>query len=452
MVDRSETSEGTGSDGSSDVCRRNFLRKSALTTLAATFSTGCITQLLPRRGDPERTRRDGPPQRSPLEVRDTSIVRADVTPGSDVSGVVGDVGSGEVLVFPSGQFSWSEPVTVTAEHWGIWCQEDTVFTVPPGTGTGESAELLSTHGRDGIADHFHLSNLTFDSPGRAAPGIRLGARSAATVSDLEYRMNGPLSDGEQENGINAYVKDPGGYLEIGDYEQFNNGDLGGFGDGDSRIGIWVGPRNEGTVSIRNPVLQGFPNNACYVSSQPGTVVVEGGLLANNNVSAVRVSGGVTVRDTTIYIDIDRYLEGPGVLDADAHNTRGLWADARGAGEAGGTATGCSLIVNSSRWSSGLVTNVKNPRMTVEECQFLLNADIEGVRATDGRIVVRNCAFDGVVCGTTAGVGDIRGSGNAVAPWIESGDVPVHGADGHEFDWEQTELESSPGRDRNRKHC
>ncbi|MFC6976812.1 hypothetical protein ACFQL1_22290 [Halomicroarcula sp. GCM10025709] len=64
------------------------------------------------------------------------------------------------------------------------------------------------------------------------------------------------------------------------------------------------------------------------------MIVEDGLLMNNNVSAVRVSGGVEVRDTTIVIDTERYTDGPGVIDGGQHNTRGVWGDNRGRGLTG----------------------------------------------------------------------------------------------------------------------
>jgi len=235
--------------------------------------------------------------------------KVDISSGDEVSGIIRNVEFGELLVFPSGTFSWSEKAEVCIDDWGIRCQSDTVFEVPAGLGDGEHARLIKTVSESNIADNFLLENLTFDSPGRAAPGLRLGVRSAAHVDGLHYRMNGPTSNQQQENGISAKVTNEDGVLRIDDYRQFNNGDLGGYADGDSRIGIFVGAGHRGTVRLVNPILQGFPNNGCYVSRQEGTVRIEGGLLANNNVSAVRVSGGIEVHDTTIFIDTDHYVDG-----------------------------------------------------------------------------------------------------------------------------------------------
>lgn len=367
-------------------------------------------------------------------------VSVDVADGEDVSNVVADVASGERLVFPSGRFTWESPIRVTADDWGIRCQEDTVFEVPAGMGDGAQGKLLRTNHRDKTADNFVLENLTFDSSGRAAPGLHLGARNSARVDGLRYEMNGPMSPRWQENGVHAYVENADGVLRIDDYRQFNNGDLGAYAQGNSRSGIWVGPSNQGTVHLRNPVLQGFPNNACYVSRQPGTVVVEGGLLMNNNVSAVRVSGSVQVHNTTIYIDMDRYVDGAGRLEGPDHNTRGLWGDNRQAGTDGGLVQGVSCIITSYRRCTGLVSILENPRMTVRDSQFLLNTSIEGVRAFDGEIELAGCAFDGRSFDSTAGVGNITGSGNHVEPHINPGDVPIESRYSR-FDWRKTHPET-----------
>lgn len=454
--------ESREDEGSAFVTRRALLGKGAASLAATTALAGCGLFGGGDSGDGNTDAPDRDPDRGPTPVerspadasdeggqqpeawRDRSVTRVDVAPGEEVSGIVRDVDPNELLVFPSGRFRWSRETTVTADGWGIWCQSDTVFDVPPGFGDGGEGEVLATDTDDAAADDFLLKNLAFDSEGRAAPGLGLGVRQRATVDGLEYWMNGPTSTGEQENGIRAHVEDPDGQLTITDYAQFNNGNIGTFGDGDGRIGIWVGPRHEGTVHLRNPVLQGFPNNACYVSHQRGDVVVEGGLLMNNNVSAVRVSGGVAVRDTTIVIDVDRFRAGAGVVDGGAHNTRGLWGDTTGAGTAGGTATGVSFVINSYHRSTGLATTLRNPIVTLRDCQFALNADTVAIRADDGEIAVEDGNFVGAAEGAVAGVAEVSGSDNNVAPDVDPGAVPFSSRADTEFDWSRTHL-LTPGR-------
>jgi hypothetical protein len=431
--------------------RRTTLK--TLVTLGVPGVTGCSTVGSWPRTEPDVQNRTSEATRSgdPSPVRSTADTAttdgtprqetiADVAEGEEVSGVVGNVDSGEVLVFPPGRFRWTDLAVVTHDDWGVRCHPDTVFEVPAGWGDGDMGLVLKTVSSSGVADNVLLENLTFDSSGRAAPHVRLGVRSAAHVDGLHYRMNGPLTNQQHGNGITAFVERSSGTLRIDDYRQFNNGDLGAYGGGDSRIGIYVGSRNEGTVHLRNPVLQGFPNNACYVSRQPGTVIVDGGLLMNNNVSAVRVSGNVAVRDTTVVVDVDRYLEGAGVIQASAHNARGLWGDSRDIAPRGGHISGVSFVLNSYRRSTGLIEVRRNPHMTVRDSQFLLGASIVAVRADTGPITVAECDFVGGSTASTAGVGTITGAGNHVGPDIDPGAVPVERRSA-EFDWSMTHRET-----------
>lgn len=375
-------------------------------------------------------------EQSPTEEEKLTDVVVDASENDEVSDLLNAIDSGQRLVFPSGRFRWTDEVHVTADDWGIRCQDDTVFEVPAGIGDGDNRRLLVTYDRDRTADNVHLENLTFDSPGRAAPSIHVSVRNTGHIDGLQYRMNGPLSHRQHENGLRAYVENDDGLLRIDDYHQFNNGDIGGYAEGHSRIGVYVPPTSEGTIVLRNPILQGFPNNACYVSRQPGRVVIADGLLINNNVSAVRVSGNVLVWNTTVYIDTDRYLDGPGTIDGTAHNTRGLWGDNRKEGDDGGLVTGVSCILKSYQRCTGLATILENPWMTVRNSQFLLDTDIRCVRALDGEIEVIDCKFDGGSDDSTAGVGEIAGTGGQIAPNIDPGSIPVKGRDA-EFDWDYT---------------
>lgn len=367
-------------------------------------------------------------------------ITVDASENDEISDLVNGIKSGQRLIFPSGRFKWTEEVRITADNWGIRCQDDTVFEVPAGMGDGNDRRVLVTHDKDRTADQVQLENLTFDSSGRSAPSILLSVRNTGHINGLEYQMNGPLSNQPQQNGLRAYVENNDGWLQIDNYRQFNNGDLGAYAKGDSRIGVYVPPTSHGTIVIQNPVLQGFPNNACYVSRQPGTVVIAGGLMINNNVSAVRVSGNVLVRNTTIYIDTDRYLDGPGRIDAPDHNTRGLWGDNRKEGANGGLITGVSCILKSYQRCTGIATILENPWMSVQNSQFLLDTDVECIRAEDGQISVVDCNFAGGSAGTTAGVGEITGTGGQIASNIDPGVVPVQGRKS-EFNWNLTHLET-----------
>jgi hypothetical protein len=351
-------------------------------------------------------------------------VTPDVRQGEKIASSVDELNAGELLVVPPGRYTWESKVRFDADDWGIRCHPDTIFEVPPGVGDGEAFELLQTHSSAGVADNVLLENLTFDSRGRSAPALYFDVRNRGHVNGLEYAMDGPLSNQHQDNGLHVHARNRTGVVRVDSFRQFNNGDLGAYADGDSRIGVWVGPKNQGTVHLRNPVLQGFPNNACYVSRQPGSVVVENGILLNNNVSAVRVGGGVEVHGTTIGIDIDTYRDGPGRIEAGGHDTRGVWGDNRGAGSDGGLVADSTFLLKSYESSQGLATILENTHMTVRESGFLLQTDIEAVKADTGEIELVKCDFGGTAADPTAGIGNITGWGNYVASNVDPGDIPL----------------------------
>ena len=122
-----------------------------------------------------------------------------------------------------------------------------------------------------------------------------------------------------------------------------------------------------------------------------------------------------------------------MIEADAHNTRGAWSDMRERGEAGGSLTGVSFVLQNYRNTQELADILENPYMTLENCQFLLNDTIEAVSADTGEIDVSGCRFDGNATDSAAGVGDITGSDNHLHPDIDPGQVTVASNDNYAFD-------------------
>lgn len=362
----------------------------------------------------------------------------DIEDGDEVSGIIESVADGEVLVFPAGQFRWSETVNKVANNWGIVGQphDRTVFMIPEDDFRFMNTALgSSVTGR--ASENLLLKNLTFDSPGRANPSLRLGVESMGHVENLHYRCNGMIRTGSMENGVLAFVQDEEGDLTLRNYKQHNNGRLSDYNSGDGRVGLWTGGGHFGTAQVINPVLTGFPNNACYVGRTSGTVNIIGGYLANNNVSCVRVSGGITVRGTTMELDIDSYLDGPGETTGGVggYNTRMIWGDRRGAGSPGGLVQGCSFVLRSYDNSQGLVHMLDNPHLTVRESQFFLGDQITAVDTSSDEITLSNNVFDGDAS-ATAGVGTIHGRNNCVVEGIDPGDVPTIDRN-CEFNWART---------------
>lgn len=447
--------------------RRAFLKRT--TAVGITLLPGCSgfetsdnltnAQRTPRTTGRAIRQRTDPPRPEPnpgtpssprptsnvVDMQGMTMVSVDVSERTEVSSVVGNVTDGEILMFPPGRFTWSDKVIVDSEEsWGIRCHEETEFEVPVGWGDGKKQFLL-----DIDSDNYLLKNLTFDSQGRAAPGIRVRAKNRAHIDGLHYLCNGPTSIQNQTNGINVRADTSDSLVRVDDYRQFNNGDLGGYAGGDARTGVWVGPGNKGTVRLVNPVLAGFPNNGCYVSRTQGRVVIEDGLLINNNISQVRMSGTTRVYDTTMIFDVDRYVRGPGVFQGDIHNMRGIRGDTGGLSAVpgtGGVAKNCDFIVQSIQNSSGLAFPGDNERIKLEDCQFLVNVPLTGLRAeADGNeMEVIGCTVDGTISNTAFGAGDLLGSGNRIHPHIPPGTLPVADTEDYAFDTSRIHPETPRG--------
>lgn len=377
-----------------------------------------------------------------VSLEKMSATKVDVTDGDEVSGIIENVSEGELLVFPEGEFRWSRSVVVTVDNWGILGQpnDGTVFMVPEGhVGRDLTDYYLRTVRGSSLenpaGDNILLQNLTFDSAGRTNPGIRFGVRNAGLINNLHYRCNGTIGPEVMPNGLNAFVQNEEGHLLIRNYHQHNNGRLSDYNGGDSRTGIWTGAGHFGTVTLLNPILTGFPNNGCYVGRTPGLVDIIGGYLANNNVSEVRLSGAITVRGTTMELDVDEYAKGPGeTTGGSAYNTRMVWGDTRdNARGPGGLVENCSLILQSYDKSAGVVDILENPYITVRNSQFLLNDEIEAVSGDAGEVILENCTFTGNAP-ATAGVGTVSGKNNCVAQGIDPGAVPTNSHRNCEFNW------------------
>jgi len=79
----------------------------------------------------------------------------------------------------------------------------------------------------------------------------------------------------------------------------------GLPDGGSEpnpVGCLVGPENEGTLTVRDCHIAGFPGNGLYASPSIGRVDVIGGKYENSGIANVRVSGPSTVRNVHVRCD------------------------------------------------------------------------------------------------------------------------------------------------------
>ncbi len=233
--------------------------------------------------------------------------------------------SGNTVIVPEGEYRWrGGGLGGTYSNANLIGDGNVVFRIPDG----------HSHRPSVLAQgDMVVANITIrGKAGRGKHRIRFDAR-AADASILVHNVNQP--DGAEDLGIG--------------------------------IGYYVGSAHRGTVTFRDCVVKGFPNNGIYASapqkSGGGVVHVEGGLYKNNNIANVRVgSTGSSVRDVVSIQDgaAPRYESG-------ARNQRGVWVRTGGndvtianvdADHSWGGANSPVLITARSGGGSGTVRDVR----------------------------------------------------------------------------------------------
>ena len=228
----------------------------------------------------------------------------------------GAIGDDVAIRFPAGTYRFERSHRFEDfDRLGFVGVGDVSF-VPP---TGFNDKLLSFLGGWAL---FSGIDLDVSATGTTA-GLRFITRSGFVVEDVEFVGRGFHPDPSVVNALAVAVRNESEQGIVRDIVARRGSAIGHYKGGNGRVGIWVGARHRGRVTIENCHLEEFGNNGIYGSRNPGTVEVVGGLYRNNNVSGVRLGGGGNVvRDTTIEIDLGKYT-GPYTATNTEYDTRAI---------------------------------------------------------------------------------------------------------------------------------
>lgn len=300
-----------------------------------------------------------------------------------------------LLSFPSGTYYMDEQFRFSGfSNFGMVGSDATLLPAPIGDFQGPTYRLFRlgvtyAPGTDLLIDGFTVDQ-TADNT-----GIRVV--EAMITDGLEVRnvtVNGKHDSGTWGPGFFS-VTDPKG---SGVVEAFEAPDGGAWvSDTPNPIGLWRGPTgillsryHEGTITLRDCVLGGFPDNGLYGVTN-GTVRVVGGTYENSHVASVRLAGqDCLVRDATV-----RVTENPTHFT----NQRGIRLE----GGAGFTIDNVSVDLQQ---PNGHGISIKN--------------DVSSARLESSKVTVADVPNHGIVlspgCGDVDIVGtdvEIDGSGNAI---------------------------------------
>jgi hypothetical protein len=231
-------------------------------------------------------------------------------------------GSNTLLKFPSGTYKLTEKNSLNGySNFGILGEDDVTFTVPDDS----TEKVININYGTGAL----VENITIDQS-NATPCVQVAPDDGLEVHGLEILGQGISSatsghgpgDGDAPNAFNPMVRSSGGEGMVENITLHNEGRMGSY----SRVGVWIGSENKGTITLRNCNVEGFSGNGVYASRTPGVVQVEGGTYKNNDLSQVRIgSAGSYVEGVTAETDLsesrspnpDEMLNGSGIrLESD----------------------------------------------------------------------------------------------------------------------------------------
>ena len=297
--------------------RRSFLAIAAagVTSLAGCPGGGPETETPPT-GTPARTATGtdrGTATRSPTQTTTDAPSRFDETVDITAVGGAADgsepvtdliqehAADGTVVEFPAGTYAVDHLSLTNLHNVGLRAVEGADVSFVP---TASASEIGTTLLRLVDLKRFLFEGIDLDFREQGYGGmmyvlgtddfeirnVRVRGQYPPDVSGFRFEVVDPESSAIVEN-----VRLPGGSV-----------------DGSDSVGIYVGHTHAGTLTVRDCVVENFPNNGIYASSpgridglsgSNGPVHVLGGRYKNNNIANVRLgSTGSSVQHATVIVD------------------------------------------------------------------------------------------------------------------------------------------------------
>lgn len=282
---------------------------------------------------------------------------------------------GHLLVFPEGAYRFDSPAALLGlTDFGVVGRGDATFVAPP----DHSGPWLTIDRGRGLL----FENIRVDvTAGNTAPTIQLGVTDGLVVRDVEVVGRGTRAASRSEDGganppvgnaLNPVVRSPDGEGVVERFVARRGGHIGAYNGGRGRVGIFVGRSHRGRLRLVDCRLEEFPNNGVYASRTPGTVQVEGGTFANNDISQVRLgSDGSYVDGATIVVD--PASASPPTRPGAYLNPRGIQLGGGPLAVGGAEVRGSSVVVRTDAQTAGIDVSPSGGRFTVRETEIFVRS-------------------------------------------------------------------------------
>lgn len=356
------------------VSRRRLLR----TTAAASVAAGALGGAGTVAADDEAGEDEEYPYRFDTVVNMVEA-GADPTGGESVTPLVHEYADDNTLLyFPAGRYKLEQyrnydpdaedvfdpSLYRRYENFGLLGDGtgESYFVPPQGQGSSggyfDRIWFEIRYGRNVYVEGFTLDYTAENTGGR----FQLVPTGDFVMRDVRVEGVNDVQDGpflfwvldEDAHGLAQNVRAPDG----GDQQMYG------------AVGMYVSALTRGTITLRDCVVVGFPDNGLYASnpSAPAAVHVEGGYYANNNISQVRLGTPDSyVKNARVEVS-ERKEMGDGIV-----NMRGV----RQANGSGVTVKNCDIVMTADAASSaGIVTAQSTGDLYVENTRIHTAAPFE----------------------------------------------------------------------------
>lgn len=154
------------------------------------------------------------------------------------------------------------------------------------------------------------------------------------------------------NALYPVVRSPNGRGLVEGFVARRGGHVGAYNGGRGRVGIFVGRSHRGRLRLVDFRLEEFPNNGVYASRTPGTVQIEGGTFANNDISQVRLGSAGSYVDGASVV-VDSASASPPTRPRTYLNPRGIRLGGGPLEVGGGEVRGSSVVIRTDQQTAGI---------------------------------------------------------------------------------------------------